>query len=81
MTDADHPVGALYQAVDEPVAGLFPVDAADYQDLKDALGNSLLNDASVTWAGRPRPPFDERHGTAGLLYMEIIQELARARST
>ncbi len=30
-------------------AGLFPVDNEDYQDLKDALGKLVLNDASVTY--------------------------------
>jgi GTP-binding protein LepA len=80
VTDADRPV-------DEPLpgfktvkpmvfAGLFPVDAADYQDLKDALGKLVLNDASVTYEPETSSAlgFGFRTGFLGLLHMEIIQE-------
>ena len=57
-------------------AGLFPVDAADYQNLKDALGKLTLNDASVTYEPETSAAlgFGFRTGFLGLLHMDVIQE-------
>src|SRR5262249_36222990 len=80
ITDADRPVDAPlpgFKTVKPMVfAGLFPVDAADYQDLKDALGKLVLNDASVTDEPETSAAlgFGFRTGFLGLLHMEIIQE-------
>jgi GTP-binding protein LepA len=80
VTDADRPVDAPlpgFKTVKPMVfAGLFPVDAADYQDLKDALGKLVLNDASVTYEPETSSAlgFGFRTGFLGLLHMEIIQE-------
>jgi len=80
VTDADRPCdGPLpgFKVVKPMVfAGLFPVDAADYQDLKDALGKLVLNDASVTYEPETSAAlgFGFRTGFLGLLHMEIIQE-------
>ncbi len=80
VTDADRPCAAPlpgFKTVQPMVyAGLFPVDAADYQDLKDALGKLVLNDASVTYEPETSSAlgFGFRTGFLGLLHMEIIQE-------
>jgi len=80
VTDADRPCDAPlagFKTVKPMVfAGLFPVDAADYQDLKDALGKLVLNDASVTYEPETSSAlgFGFRTGFLGLLHMEIIQE-------
>jgi GTP-binding protein LepA len=80
ITDADNPVAEPlpgFKTVKPMVfAGLFPVDAADYQDLKDALGKLVLNDASVNYEPETSSAlgFGFRTGFLGLLHMEIIQE-------
>jgi GTP-binding protein LepA len=80
ITDADNPCAAPlggFKTVKPMVfAGLFPVDNEDYQDLKDALGKLVLNDASVTYEPETSLAlgFGFRTGFLGLLHMEIIQE-------
>jgi GTP-binding protein LepA len=80
IVDADRPADAPlpgFKTVKPMVfAGLFPVDAADYQDLKDALGKLVLNDASVTYEPETSAAlgFGFRTGFLGLLHMEIVQE-------
>jgi GTP-binding protein LepA len=56
--------------------GLFPVDAAEFEDLRAAIGRLRLNDASFTYEMETSAAlgFGFRCGFLGLLHLEIIQE-------
>lgn len=56
--------------------GLFPVDAAEFEELRAAIGRLRLNDASFSYEMESSAAlgFGFRCGFLGLLHLEIIQE-------
>ncbi len=80
ITDAKRPANEPLPGFREvqPVVfcGLFPVDAADFEKLRDSIQKLRLNDASFTFEMETSAAlgFGFRCGFLGLLHLEIIQE-------
>jgi len=80
ITDAKRPATEALPGFKlvQPVVfcGLFPVDAADFEKLRESISRLRLNDASFTFEMESSAAlgFGFRCGVLGLLHLEIIQE-------
>ncbi|MEM9498413.1 MAG: translation elongation factor 4 [Pseudomonadota bacterium] len=73
---ATEPLPGFQPSVPVVFCGLFPVDSAEFEDLRDAIEKLALNDASFTFEMETSAAlgFGFRCGFLGLLHLEVIRD-------